>query len=154
MSVLTAPLVDLEHGTVIDHIPAGKAFFILKLLKLEDQKSRAFVGVNLFSEKMGSKDMIKVEGLELSEDETSQIAIFAPQATVNIIQDSRVISKSVVKIPLSVSHCIICPNGNCITNHEPTSHLFHIDADRKMIHLRCHYCEKVFSQEEIRQYFP
>ena len=154
MSVMTAPLVDLEHGTVIDHIPAGKAFFILRLLKLEDHKSRAFMGINLSSEKMGTKDMIKVEGWELSESETTQIAIFAPQATVNIIQNARVISKSVVKIPRSIAHCIICPNANCITNHEQTSHLFHIDSDRKLIGLRCHFCEKVFSQHEITKYFP
>lgn len=153
-SILNAPLVDLEQGTVIDHIPAGQAFFIMRLLKLEALKARAFVGVNLASEKMGFKDMIKVEGRELTENETTQIAIFAPKATVNIIQNSEVVNKYAVKIPTTISHCIICPNANCITNHEQTTHLFHIDSDRKVIRLRCHFCEKTFSKQEITQYFP
>lgn len=153
-TVLNAPLLDLEHGTVIDHIPEGKAFLITRLLNLESHKALVSIGMNLSSEKMGLKDMIKVEGWELSPSETTQIAIFAPQATVNIIQNSRVISKYAVKIPSSISHCIICPNANCITNHEPTSHLFHINSDRKMIQLRCHFCEKTFSKHEITQYFP
>lgn len=153
-TVTSAPLVDLEQGTVIDHIPAGKAFLILRMLKLEDHKKHAFMGINLPSNKIRLKDIIKVEGWELSENETTQIAIFAPDATVNIIQNSSVISKYTVKIPPTIAHCIICPNANCITNHEKTSHLFHIDSDRKMIQLRCHFCEKTFSKHEITQYFP
>jgi aspartate carbamoyltransferase regulatory subunit len=143
----------LENGTVIDHIPTGKAFFILRLLKLDNHHKQVSVGMHLSSAQMGSKDIIKVEGWELSPNEASQIAIFAPRATVNIIQDYRVIDKYVVKTPPSIAQYIICPNPNCITNHEKTSRLFYIESHRKESQLQCQFCEKVFSRNEINKYF-
>lgn len=141
----------IENGTVIDHIEAGKAILLLGLLKLDRHRNRVTVGLNLPSSGMKVKDIIKVEGWALSEDETSQIAIFSPQATVNLVENYQIVKKFTVSPPESISGIIICPNPNCITNHETTSRLFHVINDRKVIQLQCHYCEKCFLESELHQ---
>ncbi|MEM2127741.1 MAG: aspartate carbamoyltransferase regulatory subunit, partial [Candidatus Bathyarchaeia archaeon] len=51
----------IENGIVIDHIPAGKAFLVLKLLRL-DPSARVLLAINVDSRRLGVKDIIKVEG--------------------------------------------------------------------------------------------
>lgn len=138
----------IKEGTVIDHITAGKAIFLLRILKLESHRKQVTVGLNLPSTKMKFKDLVKVEGWELSENETSQIAIFSPKATISIIRNFRVVNKYVVSLPPVIEEFVICPNPTCITNHEKTRRLFYLTS-RKEIQLRCKYCEKTFSQSEI-----
>jgi aspartate carbamoyltransferase regulatory subunit len=58
----------IENGIVIDHIPPGKAFQVLKLLKLPDD-ARALIAQNVDSQSMGSKDLIKIEGTYLTSKE-------------------------------------------------------------------------------------
>ena len=50
----------IENGTVIDHIPAGKVFDVIKILKLDESDHQLFFGTNLDSKKYGHKDIIKV----------------------------------------------------------------------------------------------
>ena len=146
------PVAAIENGTVIDHITAGKAILLLRLLKLETQRNQITVGLNLPSSRFRIKDLIKVSSWELTPKETSQIAIFSPSATINIIQNYRVVNKFTVTIPSTISHIIICPNHNCITNHERAERLFHISHLRKEIQLQCKYCEKIFFMDDISQY--
>lgn len=142
----------IENGTVIDHIAEGKAILLVRLLKLENHRKPVTLGLNLPSASRGKKDLIKVEGKELSGDEISQIAIFSPNTTLNIIQNYKVIKKVLVEATTDISHVIICPNLQCISNHERTSRRFHVVNDRKEIQLQCHYCEKIFLSHEITQY--
>lgn len=139
----------IENGTVIDHIPAGKAILLLRLLKLNAHRREVTVGINLPSTQMVSKDIIKVSGWELSSQETSQIAIFAPRATISIIQNYRVVNKYVVKIPPTIDYGLVCPNPHCITNYEKAISTFYVESHRKEIRLRCKFCEKTFLQHEI-----
>ncbi|MBO6035096.1 MAG: aspartate carbamoyltransferase regulatory subunit, partial [Paludibacteraceae bacterium] len=50
----------LENGTVIDHIPADQTFKVVKLLGLEECAGQVTIGVNLSSNKLGKKGIIKV----------------------------------------------------------------------------------------------
>jgi aspartate carbamoyltransferase regulatory subunit len=128
----------IEAGTVIDHIPAGQALVIIELLGLEQTLT---VGLRLASPTMGSKDVLKVAGLELTPDETNQISILAPRATVNIIRDFKVIEKFRVEPPSFIRGMIDCPNPSCITCHEPIGSGFDVTQRGKQLILRCHYCE-------------
>lgn len=58
-----------------------------------DTRQRITVGLNLPSAALGAKDLIKVENTQLTADQANQLALFAPQATVNIIEDFKVVTK-------------------------------------------------------------
>jgi len=146
-------VVAIENGTVIDHIPAGKGILILQLLALESHRNKVTVGMNLPSAQMKAKDLIKIENRELLFSETSQIAIFAPRATINIIENYHVAKKYVVELPTSIEHFVICPNPRCITNHEKVSRQYEVSSLRKQeILLKCKFCEKTFNRSEINRY--
>jgi len=53
----------IKNGTVIDHIPAGKALNVYEILSPKTKKVTT-IGMNLTSKTHGRKDLIKIEGLE------------------------------------------------------------------------------------------
>ena len=84
----------IESGIVIDHIPRGKSLKILGLLGVDiDFKSAVSVLMNVASADMGFKDIVKIEGEPLPEEELRRLARVAPEATVNVIKDFKVVQK-------------------------------------------------------------
>ena len=146
----TYTIAAIQNGSEIDHIPAGQGMRLFRLLQLE--KYKVTIGLQYPSEVMGEKDIVKVEGLEISEEESSRIAIFAPSTTVAIIRDGEVVQKFQVPLPETIHNVIICPNPRCISNHEATSRTFSILQVRKKIMLCCHYCERTYAHHEINEY--
>ncbi len=106
----------IKNGTVIDHIPAGQALNILKHFHILDNNDRITVGFNLPSKANGHKDLIKVENVRITEEQANQLSIFAPNATVNIIEDYKVVTKRKIELPDSVTAVFKCPNSNCINS--------------------------------------
>ncbi len=140
----------IDCGTIIDHIPAGRAVNIIDFLLPASAKNELIVGLNLSSNKMTLKDIIKIHNIELTEEEASKVAIFASMATISIIKDSQLLKKFKVKIPDSITlPSLKCMNPTCITNHEPMSASFKVIKKKDAIKLCCKYCEKTFSQNEI-----
>ncbi len=138
------------NGSVIDHIPAGNGLNILKLFHILDNHERITVGFNLPSKALGHKDIIKVENVSLTEAQTNQLALFAPNATVNIIKDFRVVEKRTIALPEKITEVFACPNSNCITHVEHAAiSEFKIINNNGKIQLKCKYCEKVFNKEII-----
>jgi aspartate carbamoyltransferase regulatory subunit len=135
------------HGTVIDHIPPGKGLKILNRLHLSNDKIRITVGLNLPSAQYGTKDIIKAENWIFSKDEANELALLAPDATVNLIEDYRVISKSRVELPGELKGIFSCPNSNCITHSEPVDSRFTIREEQDQVRLHCHFCEELFDKE-------
>lgn len=142
----------IREGTVIDHLKAGSALQIIRMLNLHQSPYIVTVGLNLPSSAIGTKDMIKISGHALTEDETSKIAIFAPQATINIVQDYEVARKFRVQPPATIAQLIICPNSHCITHQEHMPSLFTVKQQKETIWLRCKYCEKSFTQGQIQEF--
>jgi aspartate carbamoyltransferase regulatory subunit len=141
----------IENGTVIDHITAGRALLLVRLLKLERHHQPLTIGLNLSSSRMKSKDILKVEGWDFPPKDLPKIAVFSPHATISIIQNFRVIRKDSV-VPLeAIAHVIVCPNSNCVTNHETSSRLFYVKHERKDL-LQCSYCEKCYSLNEVMHF--
>lgn len=138
----------LRDGTVIDHIPRWKGIVILELLGLNQQQQFVTLGIGLRSKRMGWKDVVKIEHRELSEADVMKIALVAPTATLNIIRNHRVAKKARVTIPETIQAIAECPNPKCITNHEPVETLFHRISEKPII-LRCHFCERMFTHDEI-----
>jgi aspartate carbamoyltransferase regulatory subunit len=136
----------IENGTVIDHILAGKALYIAKLLHLDD--SLFVIGSNLESHKLGNKDIIKIENYVMSEAEKKSIALISPNASFIEIKNYEVVLKEPADIPAVIEGLIVCPNHNCITNKENMSSRFHIN--KKTMSVRCAYCEKKYTVDEVK----
>lgn len=141
----TLSVAAIESGTVIDHVLVGSGMRIVRLLKLTEGRHRVTLGLNLPSKSLEYKDLIKVEGREISIEEANQIALFAPQATINIIRNFRPHMKFKVSLPQSVKGILRCPNELCVTNHEEMATHFRV---RKGF-LSCYYCEKWFPHEKF-----
>jgi aspartate carbamoyltransferase regulatory subunit len=136
----------IEIGTVIDHIQAGKASKVMKLLRIgEDYGHRVAMVMNAPSKRMKTKDIVKIEGKMVSQEEANVIALVCPGATINVIKDGKVQKKFVVELPKEVGNYARCANPNCITNSENANRRF----VREGTHFRCHHCERLFKAEEL-----
>ncbi|GFO97915.1 aspartate carbamoyltransferase regulatory subunit [groundwater metagenome] len=136
----------IEHGTVIDHITAGQALNVLRILGVSGTTSAVVsVAMNVPSGAIGSKDIVKVEDRELEEEEVDRISLIAPNATINIIRDFEVIEKYRVDLPERLEGVVKCANPNCISNtNEPVISKFLVN--KKPVELRCIYCDHVISE--------
>ena len=143
-------------GTVIDHITAGQGVKILDRLHLLNSDARITVGFNLPSKEQGVKDIIKVEGRQFTEQEANELALFAPSATINVIDDYKVVDKFQMSVPDTIKDILACPNSNCITHNEPVESFFYLRMKNNRmknndIQLKCHYCEKSFSKNIVAE---
>lgn len=137
----------IKCGTVIDHIPAQAGVRLLTLFRLTQTEQRITVGLNLPSGALGRKDLIKIENIFLTSDQVNQLALYAPQATVNHINNYEVVGKSHPTLPDFIDKVLTCPNSNCISRYEPVESGFSIKQNGKHVRLRCKYCEKEFSSK-------
>ena len=142
-------ITPIVEGISIDHIAAGKALEVAKILGLDKNNNLVTIGINLFSTKMKLKDCVKIEGRSLSNYELNKIAIVAPNATVSIIHESKVEEKFKVKLPKEVKNTIKCRNPNCITNVQKVETRFDIVENGLNSLFRCFFCEKVYARDEV-----
>ncbi|QIQ41391.1 MAG: aspartate carbamoyltransferase regulatory subunit [Buchnera aphidicola (Aphis urticata)] len=140
----------IKCGSVIDHIPSQIGFKLLSLFRFTETEKRITIGLNLPSQKLGKKDIIKIENTFLSADQINQLAIYAPCATVNYIDQYNLVGKIFPKLPKKIDRVLICPNSNCIThdNFIYSSFIFIKKLNNNM-NLKCQYCEKEFSKNIV-----
>ena len=139
----------LCNGTVIDHIPADKLFAVVNLLNIPEMSNNVTIGYNLESKKLGKKGLIKVSDRFLTDEEVNKISVVAPNVVMNTIRDYYVVEKREVKMPDEIHNIIKCNNLNCITNNEPMETHFYV-ANRDTHTLKCRYCEKEVSLDDIK----
>ncbi|MTD37952.1 aspartate carbamoyltransferase regulatory subunit [Erwinia sp. CPCC 100877] len=139
----------IKRGTVIDHIPARVGFRLLTLFRLTETDQRITIGLNLPSGELGRKDLIKIENTFLTGEQVNQLAIYAPLATVNRIDNYEVVGKSRPTLPDRIENVLVCPNSNCISRNEPVATSFTVKKRQRDISLKCKYCEKEFSHQVV-----
>ena len=135
----------IQNGTVIDHIAAGEALNVVKILGITGTTTEALsIATNVPSKQMGKKDIVKLSNRELSKEEVDRIALISPHATINIIRNFKVCEKKGVEIPDLVEGLVRCPNPGCITNtNEPITSRFSVTEKG----LRCSYCDWVIGHD-------
>jgi len=139
----------LESGTVIDHIPAGKAVDVITALNLiNENHGIVTAGIHLESKKGKLKDVVKIENRELSKEEVNKIALLAPTATINIIRKHKVHTKYQVELPEVLEGVVSCPNPQCVSNKENLPSKF-VLSKRNPMQIRCSYCERIAEGDEI-----
>lgn len=138
-------ITPIKNGTVIDHIGNGLALEVLRIIGVGalDKDSTVSVALHVRSQKLGWKDIVKVENMELSPRKVNAIALIAPTATISIIRDFKVREKRSVDLPQRILGVVRCPNPNCITNQsEPVESEFEV-VKRRPVQLRCIYCDRL-----------
>lgn len=141
----------IRNGTVIDHVPAGQAMRVLEMLGINKRTSvPVSMVMNVPSKKMGTKDIIKVEDRELTQDELNRLALVAPDAHVAIIRAYSVAEKMTIELGDEVTNVVQCTFTNCITTNlrEPLPHRLKV-VSREPLELRCHYCGRPQDLEEL-----
>ncbi|WP_105900816.1 aspartate carbamoyltransferase regulatory subunit [Vibrio gangliei] len=137
----------IKNGTVIDHIPASIGIKVLKLFEMDNSKEKVTIGLNLPSSALGHKDLLKIENTFITEEQAQKLALYAPHATVNQIEEYQVVKKLALTLPKVVTDVFNCANSNCITHNEPVASSFTVIEKANDIRLKCKYCEKSFSRE-------
>lgn len=132
----------LDQGIVIDHIQAGGAMKIYEYLNLEKMDCQVAIIKNAKSNKMGKKDIIKIEGpLDI---DLNVLGVLDHNITINIIKNNKIVGKHTLELPETVTNIIKCKNPRCITSVEQElPHRFKL-TDKKNRIYRCIYCESKF----------
>lgn len=141
----------IENGTAIDHITPGSALKVLELLDLKDEKKSSMtVAIRVDSNKMGKKDLLKIEDKFLTPTESAMIALISPEATINIIKSFEVTEKHQVELPEKLTGIFDCSNPNCITNQErePVESKFKVSS-KDPLSVRCLYCDNLMEEDQI-----
>ena len=129
----------IRNGIVIDHIQAKKGIEIYNALNLCSLDCSVAIITNARSEKMGRKDIIKIDkSIDLDLD---ILGYMDPNITINIIKNNERVEKYHVNLPSTITNIIKCKNPRCITSVEQElNHVFVLtDEDKKTY--RCKYCE-------------
>lgn len=132
----------LNEGVVIDHIQAGGAMKIYEYLNLEKLDCSVAIIKNARSNKMGKKDIIKIEGP--FDIDLNVLGVLDHNITINIIKDGKIAAKHALPLPETVTNIIKCKNPRCITSIEQElPHTFKLTNRKERIY-RCIYCESKF----------
>ncbi len=154
MAEKTLRVSKIKNGTVIDHITNGHALDVIKILGITGRTGGVVtVAMNIPSKKLGSKDMVKVEGRELKSEEVDKIALLAPHATINIIRDYKAVEKQRVKLPSVIRGIVKCANPACVSNSdEPIQSTFYVEREEPL-RLKCHYCGYIMEKQDVLKQF-
>lgn len=120
----------LNQGVVIDHIQAGGAMKIYEYLNMEKLDCQVAIIKNAKSNKMGRKDIIKIEGpIQI---DLNVLGILDHNITINIIENDKIVRKHTLELPDEVTNIIRCKNPRCITSIEQElPHKFKTDGSQK-----------------------
>ena len=133
----------IHEGFVLDHIQAGMSLQIYHDLKLDKLDCTVAIIKNARSNKMGKKDIIKVE-CPVEALDLDILGFIDHNITVNVIQGDRIVEKKVLTLPTEVTNVIKCKNPRCITSIEQElDQVFQLTDPNKEVY-RCKYCEEKY----------
>jgi len=129
----------IKNGYVIDHIQPGKALEIYDYLKLGDLDCSVAIIRNAKSDKMGKKDIIKIDKkLDL---DINVLGYIDNNITINVIENDKRVKKFHPELPEKLVNVVKCKNPRCITSVEQELEQVCVLTDRVNGVYRCKYCE-------------
>lgn len=141
----------IKEGTVIDHIDQGKGLRVLEALGIDGSDGGLVtIALNVPSGKFKKKDIIKVENIFLQDDDTNKLAVIAPNATVNIIKNFKLVEKRRVSLPNEIDRIFRCSNPDCVTNSKERIESIMDVVDKEGLVLKCRYCGRILDVNKIR----
>ena len=133
----------IEEGFVLDHIQAGMAMSIYHHLQLDKLDCTVAIIKNARSDKMGKKDILKVE-CPVEALDLDILGFIDHNITVNVIKDSKIVEKKELHMPKQVKNVIRCKNPRCITSIEQELDQIFLLTDESKEVYRCKYCEEKY----------
>ena len=129
----------IQNGIVIDHITAGKAMELYRILGLDKLDCTVAILKNVASSKLGRKDIIKIDReMDLDWD---LIGYVDPTITVNCIRNGQLVEKRTLKLPERITGVLTCKNPRCITSVEQELPQEFVLTDPARRVYRFRYCE-------------
>lgn len=128
----------IAKGIVLDHIRAGTGIRIFERLGLRSVEYPVALVMNVPSNKMGRKDIIKISDT-LALDLT-MLGLLGPDITVSYIDEGKVTEKVKIGLPERVEGLIECKNPRCISSYERHSRSLFTLVDSKTKEYQCFYC--------------
>lgn len=129
----------IKNGYVLDHIKAGQSMRIYQALELDSLDCSIAIIKNVNSEKMGKKDIIKID--ELIDLNLDVLGYIDPNITINVIENGVKMRKVHPDLPQKMVGILKCKNPRCITSVEPElPQIFNLTDSEKRVY-RCVYCE-------------
>ena len=129
----------IHNGVVIDHITAGKGMDLYHFLNLDHVDAPIALIKNAPSEKMGKKDIIKIDA-ELKLD-LDALGYIDPNVTINVVKNGVRVDKFHPQLPEKLPNIVHCKTPRCITSIEQEiPHIFKL-TNRETGEYRCIYCE-------------
>ncbi len=135
----------IHEGFVLDHIQAGMSMQIYHDLKLDELDCTVAIIKNAKSQKMGKKDIIKVE-CPIDALDLDILGFIDHHITVNVIKNDEKIEKKTLELPKEVHNVISCKNPRCITSIEQELEQIFVLTDPEHEVYRCKYCETKFKR--------
>ena len=133
----------IHEGFVLDHIQAGMSLQIYHDLKLDKLDCTVAIIKNARSNKMGKKDIIKVE-CPVEALDLDILGFIDHNITVNVIKGDHIVEKKVLTLPSEVTNVIKCKNPRCITSIEQElDQVFQLTDPAKEVY-RCKNCEEKY----------
>ncbi|MBP3338216.1 MAG: aspartate carbamoyltransferase regulatory subunit [Lachnospiraceae bacterium] len=134
----------INEGFVLDHIKAGKCMEIYKHLGLDKLDCQVAIIKNAKSNKMGKKDIIKID-CSLDNINLDILGYIDHNITVNIIHNGEIIEKKQLTLPKVIKNVLKCKNPRCICSIEQElEQVFTLTDEEKQIY-RCKYCEEKYN---------
>lgn len=137
----------INEGFVLDHIQAGNSMQLYYDLKLDELDCCVAIIKNARSNKMGKKDIIKVE-CDITNLNLDILGFIDHNITVNIIKGGNIVEKKALKLPKQITNIIKCKNPRCITSIEQELDQVFILTDPEKEIYRCKYCEERYNSKK------
>lgn len=137
----------ITEGFVLDHIQVGTSLSLYYDLKLDELDCCVAIIKNARSNKLGKKDILKVE-CNIDALDLEVLGFIDHNITVNIIKGGEVVEKRVLQLPKQIKNVIHCSNPRCITSIEQELDQIFLLTDEATQTYRCKYCEEKYKGQK------
>ncbi|MBE5835537.1 MAG: aspartate carbamoyltransferase regulatory subunit [Butyrivibrio sp.] len=141
----------IEEGFVLDHIKAGKSMQIYHHLGLDKLDCTVAIIKNAKSDKMGKKDILKVE-CDIDTLNLDVLAFIDHSITVNVIKAGDIVEKRRLILPMEIRNVIRCHNPRCISSIEQELPQIFYLADEATETYRCKYCDEKYAENDSSEF--
>ena len=124
---------------------------VIRILRINtDRATPVSLVMNVPSDKLGRKDVLKIEDRELDQEDLDRLALIAPAASIAIIRNHAVAEKMRVELRDNLVNIAKCSFPNCITksNREPLPQRMKV-VSREPLEIRCYYCGRGQEMDEL-----
>ena len=137
----------LREGFALGHIEAGKSMEIYNYLNLDKFDCCVAIIKNARSNKMGRKDIIKIE-CPIDQIDLDALGFIDHNITINIIKDDKIVEKKTLSLPKEIHNVVSCKNPRCISSIEQELEQVFVLTDPVKGIYRCKYCEEQYHRHK------